>query len=60
MAKSLWLMVRMPRLHSPIDADDRRLIGRLMVYSLFLLWASLGLALAIGGAVRIFLWAAFG
>ena len=41
-----------PRL---LDADDARLLGRLLIYSLLLIWAVLLFALACGLAVRLFL-----
>lgn len=41
-----------PRL---LDADDARLLGRLAVYSLLLIWVILVLSLACGLAARVFL-----
>lgn len=39
-----------------MDKDDWRIVGRGAVYAMFLLL----LALVLGAALRLFLWAAFG
>jgi hypothetical protein len=40
---------------SPFDKSDLRLVGRVVVYTIAVLWASL----IAGLAVRLFMWVAF-
>lgn len=49
-----------PRLPRPLDADDTRILARIMVYTLLAFWIVAGVALAAGLAVRLFAWAAWG
>lgn len=56
-----WPRLKLPRpritLPKVLDADDARMLGRLVVYSLLLTWAVVMIALALGFAVRLFLMA---
>lgn len=50
-------MLKMPRI---LDADDTRMVARLVVYSMLLIWAAVVVALALGLAIRAFMAVAWG
>ncbi len=54
--------LRLPKLHRPhihlpriLDADDARMLVRITIWSVLLVWAAVIVAVAAGLAVRIFL-----
>jgi len=48
-----WPRIKLPRL---LDADDARVLGTVLTYSLLVFWA----AIVLGAAVRVFLVIGFG
>jgi hypothetical protein len=51
---------RLPHVPRLLDDEDARMLGRLAVYTLLAVWVAVVLALTLGFAWRLFLFAAYG